>query len=86
MLYVSWTTGEEGARQQIEQMTTRIRVGNGPFTHLRKSARFGLPVYSVLGQGQVHYYFRTGASVVWLAAEAAIARSALADAAIKLHG
>ena len=85
MLYVSQARDEKLARQQVEQMTTRIRVGNGPFTHLRESTRFGMTVYSTLGQGQVHYYFRRGAVVVWVAADPTIAQQALADAASKLR-
>ncbi len=61
-------------------MTTRIRASNGPFTHLRESTRFGITVYSTLGQGQVHYYFRRGARVIWLAADPIIAQPALGDA------
>lgn len=85
MLYVSQAQSEAVARQQVEQMTARIRSSTGPFTHLRESTRFGLTVYSALGQGQVHYYFRSGAAVVWLAADASIARDALAEAVSKLR-
>lgn len=81
MLYVSQAQDEKVARQQVEQMTTRIRASNGPFTNLRESVRFGMTVYSTLGQGQVHYYFRRGAVVVWVAADPTIAQPALADAA-----
>src|SRR3972149_7077667 len=80
MLYVSRAQTDTLAKQQVEQMTARIRASTGPFTHLREATRFGLIVYSALGQGQVHYYFRSGATVVWLAADALIAREALADA------
>jgi hypothetical protein len=84
MLYVSQAREEKVARQQVEQMTARIQGSNGPFTHLRESTRFGMTVYSTLGQGQVHYYFRRGATVVWVAADPIIAQQALADAAKKL--
>ncbi len=85
MLYVSQARNEGVARQQVEQMTMRIQASNGPFTHLRESTRFGMTVYSTLGQGQVHYYFRRGATVVWVAADTIIAQPALADAAKKLR-
>lgn len=85
MLYVSRARDEKMARQQVERMTTRIRASNGPFTHLRESTRFGMTVYSTLGQGQVHYYFRRGAMVVWVAADPTIAQQALADAVQKLR-
>jgi len=84
MLYVSQARDEKVAQRQVEQMTTRIRASNGPFTNLRESVRFGMTVYSTLGQGQVHYYFRRGAVVVWVAADPTIAQQALADAARKL--
>jgi hypothetical protein len=83
MLYVSQAQDEGVARQQVEQMTMRIQASNGPFTHLRESTRFGMRVYSTLGQGQVHYYFRRGSTVVWVAADPIIAQPALADAAKK---
>lgn len=85
MLYVSQAREEKVARQQVEQMTARIQGSNGSFTHLRESTRFGMTVYSTLGQGQVHYYFRRGATVVWVAADPIIAQQALADAAKKLR-
>jgi hypothetical protein len=85
MLYVSQARGEEVARRQVEQMTSRIRASNGPFHHLRESTRFGMTVYSTLGQGQVHYYFQRGATVVWVAADPTIAQPALADAVKKLR-
>jgi hypothetical protein len=85
MLYVSQAQGDEVARRQVEQMTARIRGSNGPFHHLRESTRFGMTVYSTLGQGQVHYYFRRGATVVWVAADPTIAQPALADAVKQLR-
>ncbi len=85
MLYVSQAREEKVARQQVEQMTARIQGSNGPFTHLRESTGFGMTVYSTLGQGQVHYYFRRGATVVWVAADPIIAQQALADAAKRLQ-
>jgi hypothetical protein len=85
MLYVSQARDEKIAQQQVAQMTARIRASNGPFHHLRESTRFGLTVYSTLGQGQVHYYFRRGATVVWVAADPRIAQPALADTVRKLR-
>lgn len=79
MLYVSEASDEEVAREQVEQMTARIRTGNGTFTHLRERTQDGVTVYSTLGQGQVHYYFRRRARVVWVAADPMVARRALAD-------
>ncbi len=85
MLYVSQAQNEGVARRQVERMTSRIRASDRPFHHLRESTRFGMTVYSTLGQGQVHYYFRRGATVVWVAADPTVARPALADAANRLR-
>lgn len=85
MLYVSQAKDEKVARQQVERMTARIRASDGPFHHLRESTRFRLTVYSTLGQGQVHYYFRRGSMVVWVAADPTIAQQALADTVKKLR-
>jgi len=79
MLYVSEAGDEATAREQVAQMTARIRNGNGTFTDLRERTQDGVTVYSTLGQGQVHYYFRRGARVIWVAADAMAARRALAD-------
>lgn len=85
MLYVSRAQDEKAAQQQVEQMTTRIQAGTGPFHHWRESLRFGITIYSLLGQGQVHYYFRRGPTLVWVAADPVIAQQALADAVKKLR-
>ncbi len=79
MLYVSEARDVATARRQVEKMTDLIRNGNGPFTHLRERVQDGVTVYSSLGQGQVHYYFRRGSRVIWVAADAMVARRALAE-------
>jgi hypothetical protein len=80
MLYLSVARDAATAQRQVEKMTDLIRNGNGPFTHLRERVHDGVTVFSTLGQGQVHYYFRRGARVIWVAADAMLARRALADA------
>lgn len=85
MLYVALARDEAAARQQVEQMTNRLRTSQATFTHLRESTRHGLRVYSTLGLGQVHYYFQRGAQVIWIAADPQVAQAALADAASKLR-
>ena len=79
MLYVSEAADAATAGGQVEKMTTGIRSGKGPFTHLRERTQDGATVFSSLGQGQVHYYFRRGARVVWVAADPMLARRALAE-------
>ena len=51
----------------------------GRFTHLKARTEAGIPLYSALGLGQVHYFYRSGPAIVWLAADAEVAREALAD-------
>ena len=51
----------------------------GRFVHLRAREQDGLTLYSALGLGQVHYFYRSGATVVWLATDPPVARQALAD-------
>lgn len=80
MLYISEARDAITAQRQIEKMTELIRNGGGPFTHLRERMHDGVAVFSTLGQGQVHYYFRLGTRVIWVAADAMVARRALADA------
>jgi len=84
MLYVSRSyLGGPVARWQFSRMADGIGRGTanaeGRFTHLRARNEAGIPLYSALGLGQVHYFYRSGPAIVWLAADAEIARGALAD-------
>lgn len=83
MLYVSSAYAGPIARWQMAKMVRGIEKAQagakGPFFHLKERAEGGLTVYSVLGLGQVHYFYRSGAAVVWLAADPAVVRTALAD-------
>ena len=83
MLYVSRAYLAPIARWQLSRMVERIRNGasnaEGQFSHLRTREQDGVTVYSVLGLGQVHYFYRSGATIVWLAADPPVARPALAD-------
>ena len=62
---------------QIERMATGIRARKTPFSHLKSSERNGTTVYSALGEGQIHYFYRRGADVIWLAADPPVAREAV---------
>lgn len=79
MLYVSKASSAGEAVRQVERMTERIRQGNTPFYHLKASDWEGTTVYSALGQGQIHYFFRKGIRVIWLAVDAAEAKQTLDD-------
>lgn len=79
MLYVSKASSAGEAVRQLERMTERIQQGNTPFYHLKASDREGTTVYSALGQGQIHYFFRKGIKVIWLAVDAPVAQQTLDD-------
>jgi len=74
MLYVSRPASSTMTGAQIERMATGIRAGKTPFSHLKSSERNGTTVYSALGQGQIHYFYRQGADVIWIAADPPVAR------------
>ena len=77
MLYVSRPARSSMTGAQIEKMATGIRAGKTPFSHLKSSERNGTTVYSALGEGQIHYFYRRGADVIWLAADPPVAREAV---------
>lgn len=77
MLYVSRPARSSMTGAQIERMAAGIRAGKTPFSHLKSSERNGTTVYSALGEGQIHYFYRRGADVIWIAADPAVAREAV---------
>jgi hypothetical protein len=83
VLYVSRSHLGPVARWQFSRMVDGIGRGaanvEGRFTHLRARDAAGLAYYSALGLGQVHYFYRSGPAIVWLAADAEVARRALED-------
>ncbi|MDP2935826.1 MAG: hypothetical protein Q8O86_04985 [Dehalococcoidia bacterium] len=58
---------EATAIQLLEAMTRRIQAGNQYFTGLKQLQVEGRPVFTVVGQGQRHYYYRQGRQLIWLA-------------------
>ena len=74
MLYVSRPASASMTGGQVEKMAAGIRAGKTPFSHLKSSERNGTTVYSALGEGQIHYFYRRGADVVWIAADPSVAR------------
>jgi hypothetical protein len=83
MLYVSTAHLEPIARWQLSRMVDGIQRGRsnaeGQFSHLRAREREGLTLYSALGLGQVHYFYRSAGTIVWLAADPQVAERAVAD-------
>lgn len=77
MLYVSRPAESSMTGAQIERMATGIRTGRTPFAHLKSYERNGTTVYSALGEGQIHYFYRRGADVTWIAADPPVAKDVL---------
>lgn len=77
MLYVSRPARSSMSAAQIEKMAAGIRTGKTPFSHLKARERKGTTVYSAIGQGQIHYFYRRGADVIWIAADPPVAKEAL---------
>lgn len=74
MLYVSRPARPSMTGTQIEKMAGGIRAGKTPFTDLKSHERDGTTVYSALGKGQIHYFYRRGADVIWIAADPPVAK------------
>lgn len=74
MLYVSRASRSSMAGLQIERMAARIRKGDTPFYHLKSQEWNGSTVFSALGQGQIHYFYRQDADVTWIASDPAVAK------------
>ncbi|MBI3068610.1 MAG: hypothetical protein HYY79_06980 [Betaproteobacteria bacterium] len=78
MLYLAQASSTAQAARQLKQMSDRIRRGDSPFYHLKTSRRGEITLYSALGQGQIHYFYRRDSSVLWLAVDAPVAKQTLA--------
>ena len=78
MLYLSQASSTAQAARQLKQMSDRIQKGGSPFYHLKTSKQGKLTLYSALGQGQIHYFYQRGSSVVWLAVDPTVAKQSVA--------
>lgn len=85
MLYATQASSTAEARRQLEQMSARIQRGATPFSDHKTSREGGITLHSALEQGQAHYFYRRDASVLWLAADAAVARQALSALLARTH-
>jgi hypothetical protein len=79
-LWVSGSPAAPMAAAMVRAMRDKIAEGRSPFTPLGTRSLSGSEIYELTGMGQSHFYFRTGALVVWLAADKALAESALQEA------
>ncbi len=78
MVYFAQASSAAEAGRQLNEMSARIRKGDTPFSQLTSSKQGKVTIYSALGQGQKHYFYRRDASVIWLAADEPVARQSLA--------
>jgi hypothetical protein len=82
MLWVTGTPARPLAAKMISDMEVAIEKAESPFTPVGVRTISERSVHELTGMGQQHFYFQSEASVVWLAADAAVAETALAEALI----
>ncbi|MEE8174085.1 MAG: hypothetical protein V3T71_02055, partial [Dehalococcoidia bacterium] len=66
MVWVGQAESSSAAKELLERMTERIADGNESFRNLEEMVIGGKEVYSVLGGGERHYYYRSSDRVIWL--------------------
>lgn len=77
-LWIGVVDTPKQARQLINRMTESIQQGNNKtFGHLQQIEVKSITVYSVLGMGQIHYYYWRGNRTVWIAVDPNIAQQVL---------
>lgn len=79
MVYVSESYLDFLAGRLLKSMTANINKGNDTFKDLKELRINDIPVYSVTGQGQLHFYFKHGKKVFWLGADPTLARRAVEE-------
>jgi hypothetical protein len=79
VLYLSRFPDADTARAQLASMAAMIGRGRSGFGHHAETEIGGTVVHAVLGQGRAHFFFARDREVVWLAADPAVARPALAE-------
>ncbi|NOH02637.1 MAG: hypothetical protein HND47_12105 [Chloroflexi bacterium] len=65
------------ASQMVDAMREKIAKGNSPFTPMSEFNDNNRIVYVLEGMGQRHYYFQSQNLVIWLAADPAVAETAI---------
>ena len=80
MLWVTGTPAQPLAAKMISDMEAAIEKAESPFTPVGVRTISERTVHELTGMGQRHFYFQSAASVVWLAADTAVAETALAEA------
>ena len=83
-LWVSEHSSDREATEAIEKMAHGIQQGKQQFWHFRKMMIEQRPVYLAVGMGQAHYFFQTGAKVIWLSVDPSLAKEAIRDSVRKI--
>lgn len=78
-LYFSRFNTEDEASELLESMIEGMKRSGGAFGHFRRFTENDKPVYSVFGLGQIHYFYQTGRSLIWLAADPPVAQEVFMD-------
>lgn len=76
-LWVAGTPLRWIAAGMVSAMHEKIAGGKSPFTPIGEYQDGSRTVYMLEGMGQKHFYFKSDNPVIWLAADPAIAESAL---------
>jgi len=77
-LWIGMADTPKQAERLINRMTESIQQGNNKtFGHFQQLNVKDITVYSVLGMGQIHYYYRRGKRTVWIALNPDIDQRAL---------
>lgn len=77
-----WVAGpplEVMAARMVLAMREKIAEGNSPFRPMAESQDDKRTIYILEGMGQRHFYFQSGNLVIWLAADAHLADTALQE-------
>lgn len=80
IVWVAEVANEARAYQLMDAMTRRIRAGNDMFGNLDQLRVGDQAIFTVVGQGQRHYYYQRGSKVIWIAAPRIAERAFLDDA------
>lgn len=80
ILYVGIAADPSTADQLIRAMEEGIMTRRTPFEYSRRTTVEDRVIHQLQGQGQQHFVFAMGRKAVWLSADPAVARRALAEA------
>lgn len=78
-VWVAGFSSNTAAASMMNAMREKIAAGGSPFTPVGSRQLPGRSVYELNGMGQKHFYFQSGARVIWLAANPELAEQALAE-------